>query len=124
MNPLQQLGTCGQAPWLDYLKCSLIEKGKLPTLIERDGLQDLTSNPSIFAKAIGETVEYDEALKQFQAASDHSVGDHSVGDHSASDIFERLAFADIRAAADVLKSVYEQTHGRDGDAPVDAAFAS
>ena len=68
MNPLKQLEACGQSPWLDYLKRSLIEKGELRTLIERDGLKGVTSNPSIFEKAIGESDEYADALKQFQAA--------------------------------------------------------
>ena len=104
MNPLKQLEACGQSPWLDYLKRSLIEKGELRTLIERDGLKGITSNPSIFEKAIGESDEYKDALKRFQAQADHSV----------SDIYEHLAIADIRAAADVLRPTYEQTQGRDG----------
>jgi transaldolase / glucose-6-phosphate isomerase len=104
MNSLKQLEACGQSPWLDYLKRSLIEKGELRTLIERDGLKGVTSNPSIFEKAIGETDEYADALKQFQALADHSI----------SEIYEHLAIADIRAAADVLRPVYEQTQGRDG----------
>jgi transaldolase / glucose-6-phosphate isomerase len=104
VNKLNQLHACGQSPWLDYLKRSLIEKGELRTLIERDGLKGVTSNPSIFEKAIGETDEYADALKQFQAQADHSI----------SAIYEHLAIADIRAAADVLRPVYEQTHGRDG----------
>ena len=104
MNKLKHLEACGQSPWLDYLKRSLIEKGELRTLIERDGLKGVTSNPSIFEKAIGETDEYADALKQFQARADHSI----------SEIYEHLAIADIRAAADVLRPVYEQTQGRDG----------
>ena len=104
MNSLRQLETCGQSPWLDYLKRSLIESGELRTLIERDGLKGVTSNPSIFEKAIGETDEYAEALKQFQAQADHGI----------SAIYENLAVADIRAAADLLRPVYEQTQGRDG----------
>ena len=104
MNPLKQIEACGQSPWLDYLKRSLIEKGELRTLIERDGLKGVTSNPSIFEKAIGETDEYADALKQFQAGSDHSI----------SAIYEHLAIADIRAAADVLHPVYKKTQGRDG----------
>jgi transaldolase/glucose-6-phosphate isomerase len=104
VNKLKQLETCGQSPWLDYLKRSLIEKGELRTLIERDGLKGVTSNPSIFEKAIGETDEYAEALKQFQGQADHSI----------SAIYEHLAIADIRAAADVLRPVYDQTQGRDG----------
>ena len=54
MNPLRQLEQCGQSPWLDSLRRSLIETGELRNLIERDGLKGLTSNPSIFEKAIGE----------------------------------------------------------------------
>ena len=104
MNPLRQLETCGQSLWLDYLKRSLIEKGELRVLVERDGLKGVTSNPSIFEKAIGETDEYADALKQFQALSDHSI----------SEIYEHLAIDDIRAAADVLYPVYQQTEGRDG----------
>ena len=104
MNPLKQLEACGQSVWLDYLKRSLIETGELATLIERDGLKGITSNPSIFEKAIGESDEYRGALKQFQAQADHSI----------SAIYEHLAIADIRAAADVLRPVYDETHGRDG----------
>lgn len=104
MNKLKQLEGCGQSPWLDYLKRSLIVKGELRTLIERDGLKGVTSNPSIFEKAIGETDEYADALKQFQALADHSI----------SEIYEHLAIADILAAADILRPVYEQTRGRDG----------
>jgi transaldolase/glucose-6-phosphate isomerase len=104
MNPLKQLEACGQSPWLDALKRSLIETGELRTLIERDGVKGVTSNPSIFEKAIGETREYVGAIKQFQAQ----------GDHSVTAIYEHLAFADIRAAADVLRPVYDATQGRDG----------
>jgi transaldolase/glucose-6-phosphate isomerase len=104
MNPLKQLEACGQSVWLDYLKHSLIESGELRTLIEHDGLKGVTSNPSIFEKAIGETDEYADALKQFQAQADHGI----------SAIYEHLAIGDIRAAADVLRPVYEQTQGRDG----------
>ncbi|MEJ0070563.1 MAG: transaldolase [Pseudomonadota bacterium] len=104
MNPLKQLEACGQSPWLDYLKHSLIEKGELQTLIQRDGLKGVTSNPSIFEQAIGGSEEYADALQQFQAQ----------GDHAVSAIYEHLAIADIRAAADVLHPVYEATQGRDG----------
>ncbi|MFZ0649627.1 MAG: transaldolase family protein, partial [Pseudolabrys sp.] len=104
MNPLKQLHAYGQSPWLDYLKRSLIESGELRTMIERDGVMGVTSNPSIFEKAIGESDEYTAALNQFQAQ----------GNHSVSAIYEHLAIADIRDAADVLRPVYEQTLGRDG----------
>ncbi len=104
MNPLKQLQACGQAPWLDFLKRSLVTSGELQTLIDRDGLRGLTSNPSIFQKAIGEGDDYNDAIRDYLAA----------GDHSLSDIYEHLAIADIRAAADVLKSIYNETEGRDG----------
>ena len=104
MNPLKELERCGQSPWLDLLQRSLIESGRLREMIERDGLKGLTSNPSIFEKAIGESDEYDEALKQFQSEGDHGVGQ----------IYEHLAIDDIRAAADAFRQVYEQSRGRDG----------
>ncbi|MGZ5935777.1 MAG: transaldolase, partial [Rhizomicrobium sp.] len=104
MNPLKQLEACGQSPWLDYLKRSLIETGELRTLVERDGIKGVTSNPSIFEKAIAESDEYADAIKEFQ----------THGDHGVSAIYEHLAIADIRAAADVLAPVYETTKCRDG----------
>ena len=85
MNKLKQLEACGQSPWLDYLKRSLIESGELGTLIERDGLKGVTSNPSIFAKAIGETGEYANVLKQFQGLADHGI----------SAIYEHVAHAKL-----------------------------
>jgi transaldolase/glucose-6-phosphate isomerase len=104
MSKLKQLEMCGQSLWLDYLRRDLIESGGLLTLIERDGLKGVTTNPSIFEKAIAETDEYAEALTQFQAQEDH--GNFAI--------YEHLAIADIRAAADVLRPVYDQTQGRDG----------
>ena len=104
MNPLQRLEACGQSPWLDYLKRSLIEQGGLRDLIEQDGLKGVTSNPSIFEKAIAESDEYADAIKEFQAQ----------GDHGVAAIYEHLAIADIRAAAETLRPVYETTRGRDG----------
>ena len=104
MNPLKQLEACGQSPWLDYLERSLIAKGELRTLVERDGLKGVTSNPSIFEKAIGETDEYADAIKQYEASADHSI----------SDVYEHLGIADIRAGADILRAAYDKTQGRDG----------
>lgn len=104
MNPLKQLEQCGQAPWLDFVRRSLIQKGELATLVQRDGLKGVTSNPAIFEKAIGHSDEYLEDLKNFQAS----------GDHSISEIYEHLAIGDIRAGADVLRPVFEQTQGGDG----------
>ena len=64
-NPLRQLQGCGQSPWLDYLKRSLVERGELAELITRDGVKGLTSNPTIFEKAIGQSDEYAGAIKDF-----------------------------------------------------------
>jgi transaldolase / glucose-6-phosphate isomerase len=104
VNPLKQLGACGQAPWLDFLIRSLVEGGELKTLIERDGLRGVTSNPSIFEKAIGESDEYTGAIKTLLSERDRSI----------TAIYEHLAIADIQAACDVLREVYDQTQARDG----------
>jgi len=104
MNRLQQLEACGQSLWLDHLKRSLTANGELRTLIKRDGLKGLTLNPAILEQAIGRSEEYAEPIRQFLAH----------GDQSVSAIFEHLAVADIRAAADILHPVYEETRGRDG----------
>lgn len=104
MNPLKHLEACGQSPWLDFLTRSLMQNGGLQRLIERDGLKGVTSNPSIFEKAIAESDEYTSAIAEFQAGADHGV----------SKIYEHLAIADIGAAADVLRPIYDGTDGRDG----------
>jgi transaldolase/glucose-6-phosphate isomerase len=104
VNPLKQLNDCGQAPWLDFLLRSFTAKGELKGMIERDGLKGVTSNPSIFQKAIGESDDYSGDMKAFLGEADHSIVE----------IYEHLAVADIRAAADVLKPVYDETNARDG----------
>jgi transaldolase/glucose-6-phosphate isomerase len=104
MNPLKQLGDFGQAVWLDYVSRGLIERGELTVLIERDGLKGVTSNPSIFEKAIGHSDEYDADLRSVLEAGDTNVGK----------LFEHLAIGDIRKGADALKPVYDATKGGDG----------
>ena len=104
VNPLKKLEECGQSPWLDYVRRSLIESGQLATMIARDGLKGITSNPSIFEKGIGESEEYNDLFAGFVAD----------GDRGAGEIYEYLAMHDIRAAADGLRPVFDATHGRDG----------
>jgi transaldolase/glucose-6-phosphate isomerase len=104
VNPLKQLNDCGQAPWLDFLLRSFTAKGELKAMIERDGLKGVTSNPSIFQKAIGESDDYADDMKAFLGEKDRSIVE----------IYEHLAVADIKAAADVLKPVYDETGARDG----------
>jgi len=104
VNALKRLEACGQSPWLDYLIRSLVKTGELKRLIDEDGLKGVTSNPSIFEKAIAESDEYTADIKAFLRRADASVVE----------IYEHLAVADIQAAADVLRPVYVQSDRRDG----------
>ena len=104
MNALRRLLEHGQSPWYDNIRRSLIESGELARMVEADGLRGVTSNPAIFAKAITGSTDYDAALAEIRAR----------GPVEAADAYEELAIADIRAAADVLLPVYEQTDGADG----------
>ncbi len=103
MNPLKQLRTVGQSPWYDYIQRSLITSGELQAMIDQDGLMGVTSNPSIFQKAIAGSTDYDEELQRVAAQVT-----------SVKQIYEALAIRDIQDAADVMSSVYESSKGRDG----------
>ena len=105
MNPLKQLAEQGQSIWLDYIRRNLIKSGELKRLVVEDGIRGVTSNPTIFDKAISGSTDYDEALRALLAADAHA----QVGN-----IYEPLAIEDIQAAADVLRPVYEESHGDDG----------
>lgn len=96
MTPLRQLEACGQAIWLDYLKRSLIQDGGLKALIDDDGLKGVTSNPSIFEKAIAGTDEYAEAISAFLAKGDHSVSE--IYEHLASPTFRRRRRSCVRSS--------------------------
>src|SRR6201986_5027485 len=104
MNPVKELEKHGQAVWLDFLARGFIAKGDLKRLVDADGVKGVTSNPSIFEKAIGASDEYDAPIGK---ALKH-------GDRSVADLFERLAVEDIQHAADVLRPVYDQHDGHDG----------
>ncbi len=103
MNPLKALHDYGQSPWLDYIRRSLITSGELQRHIKEDGLCGMTSNPAIFEKAITGSTDYTESLEELRKK-------HT----DAQEIYEALAIADIRDAADVLLPVYEKTRRRDG----------
>jgi len=103
-NPLKALLSYGQSMWLDYIRRDLLTSGKLKTMIEEDGLRGMTSNPSIFEKAIGESSLYDDMLKSLA----------SRPDLSATARYEQIAIRDIQAAADILKPVYESSRYHDG----------
>jgi transaldolase/glucose-6-phosphate isomerase len=103
VNPLMQLQTFGQSIWLDYIRRDLMKSGELQRLITEDGLRGMTSNPSIFEKAI--------AGGQYQDFLD-SLAERS--DLDAKGRYELLAIRDIQDAADILRPVYQSTKKRDG----------
>ena len=102
-NPLLRLSQLGQSIWYDYITRDLVASGRLASLIAEDGLRGMTSNPTIFEKAIAGSRLYDEDIRRL---SDQG--------RSAGDIFESLAVADVRAACDVFMSLYQQSAGADG----------
>ena len=104
MNPVKALENRGQAIWLDFLARGFVAKGELKKLIETDGVKGVTSNPSIFEKAIGSSEEYDGAIGSAL----------KKGDRAVADLFEHVAVEDIQHAADVLRPVYDQLKGEDG----------
>jgi transaldolase/glucose-6-phosphate isomerase len=103
-NRLAQLSALGTSVWLDFVSRPLLRNGELQRLVEVDDLRGVTSNPSIFEKAIAHGNDYDDDLVAFE----------KTGDHSVSSLFEHLAIGDIRDAADVLRPVYDRTDGVDG----------
>ena len=103
-NPLKGLLSYGQSLWLDYIRRDLITSGKLKTMIDDDGLRGMTSNPSIFEKAIADSHLYDDMLK--------SLG--SRADLDATSRYEQIAIRDIQDVADVLRPVYQSSEFRDG----------
>src|SRR5450432_4804616 len=104
MNPVKALENHGQAVWLDFLARGFVAKGDLQKLIDSDGVKGVTSNPSIFEKAIGSSDEYDGAIGTAVR----------TGDRPIADLFEELAVEDIQNAADVLRPVYDRLNGEDG----------
>ena len=104
MNPVKALESHGQAVWLDFLARGFVAKGDLKKLIDSDGVKGVTSNPSIFEKAIGSSDEYDAPIGQAL----------KTGDRPVAALFEHLAVEDIQHAADVLRPVYDELKGHDG----------
>jgi transaldolase/glucose-6-phosphate isomerase len=105
MNPLKELAGQGQAIWLDYIRRNLLSNGGLKRLVDEDGIRGVTSNPTIFEKAIAGSTDYDDALRQMLAQDPK----REVGK-----LYEPLAIEDIQSAADVLRPVYDKTRGEDG----------
>ena len=103
-NPLKDLLKYGQSVWLDYIRRDLLTSGELKRLIEEDGLRGMTSNPSIFEKAIGDSTLYSDILQSLRSRTDLD----------AKGRYEILAIRDIQDAADILRPVYQDSKRRDG----------
>ncbi len=111
MTPLQHLREQGQSLWLDNISRALLRDGTFQALLDQ-GIVGMTSNPSIFQKAIGDADAYDDELRRLVRAGT-----------SAADIYDDLVLDDIRAAAALLRPVYERTGGRDGYVSIEVAPA-
>jgi len=109
-NPLQVLGSLGQSVWFDYIRRIELTSGHLKQLVEADGVSGVTSNPSIFEKAIAAGNDYDESIQKLVAEGLETPV-----------IFESLEVDDIRAAADIFRRVYDSTEGRDGFVSIEVA---
>ncbi|MGE5205420.1 MAG: bifunctional transaldolase/phosoglucose isomerase [Chlamydiota bacterium] len=105
MNPLKQLQEQGQSVWLDYIRRDLLTGGGLKRLRDEDGLRGVTSNPTIFDKAIAGSSDYDDTLRSLLAKDPHATPEK---------MFDHLEIEDIQMAADILRPVYDQTDGADG----------
>jgi len=102
-NSLLELETFGQSIWMDFIRRGTTSSGELRQLIEEDGISGVTSNPSIFEKAIAESHDYDEAI--------HAL---TLEGKTTDEIYQYLAVEDIQMVADLLRSTYDRTDGQDG----------
>ena len=105
MNPLRELGHLGQSVWLDFISRSLLIRGELARLVDEDGLAGVTSNPTIFQKAMATGTDYDPQLRALLAANPRI---------ETGALFEAAALDDIRSAAAALCPVFDRTEGADG----------
>jgi transaldolase len=108
-NALHQLLDEGQSPWIDNITRGMLTSGKLAALVEQ-GIVGLTSNPTIFQKAIGGSADYDEELRRLVREN-----------KSLDEIYDNLVLDDIRNAAKTLRRVFDRTGGRDGYVSIEVA---
>lgn len=111
-SPLHQLTALGQSIWYDNIQRSLLENGGLAKMIVEDAITGLTSNPSIFNNAISKSSDYDASLKTLLAENP---------DADVKTLYESLAIADIQAAADLMRPIYDRTDGVDGYVSLEVA---
>lgn len=104
-SPLNKLAELGQSIWYDNIHRSLLKNGELARMIREDSITGLTSNPTIFEKAIAHSTDYDAEIQSFLRQNP---------DADAISLYEALAISDIRAAADLMRPIHERTGGRDG----------
>ena len=104
VNPLKELLKYGQSVWLDYIRRNLITTGELKRLIDEDGLRGMTSNPSIFEKAIAGSTDYTDFLNSLKSRTDLD----------AKARYELLAIRDIQDATDLMRPVYDSANRKDG----------
>ena len=102
-NPLKALLDYGQSPWMDYVRRDLLTSGQLKKYIDEDGLRGMTSNPTIFEKAITGSNLYADILNSPEAKKLDANG-----------VFEKIAIRDIQDACDIFKPVYTASNRRDG----------
>src|SRR5277367_4672895 len=102
-NPLKALLAFGQSPWMDYIRRDLLTSGSLKKYIDNDGLRGMTSNPSIFEKAITGSDLYSDILTSPDAKKLDAKG-----------LFEKIAIRDVQDACDIFKTVYTESKRRDG----------
>ena len=103
VNPLKALLEFGQSPWMDYIRRDLLTSGGLKKMIQEDGLMGMTSNPTIFEKAITGSKDYADILESPEAKKLDAKG-----------VYEKIAIRDVQDATDIFKGVYQQTKRRDG----------
>jgi transaldolase/glucose-6-phosphate isomerase len=110
VNPLKALLEFGQSPWMDYIRRDLLTSGGLKKMIQEDGLMGMTSNPTIFEKAITGSKDYADILESPEAKKLDAKG-----------VYEKIAIRDVQDAADIFKGVYQQTKRRDGYVSLEVA---
>src|SRR6202050_3438293 len=102
-NPLKQLEQFGQSPWLDFIRRTLLGSPEMKRMLSEDGLKGMTSNPTIFEKAIDGSNDYDAQFEQLLREG-----------KSADEIYEALTIQDIQSACDVMRPLYDSSNSKHG----------